>query len=53
MEQLFGYCLTHEAIKKWPEGEEWYAMAASKDPDTIYFHQAIKEPAETNLSNEE
>ena len=48
MEQEFQYYVAYEAIQEWnPESDDLHPMqayAASADPDTMYYHEAMREP---------
>ena len=44
IEQTLQYHVAFEAVKEWLEEEQHFAFAASKDPDTMYYHEAMKEP---------
>jgi hypothetical protein len=48
LENKLPYHVAYETIKEWEdiEGEQhpMLAYAASADPDTIYYHEAMREP---------
>ena len=48
LEHDYKYYVAYETIHEWnPESEEMHPMqayAASADPDTMYYHEAMKEP---------
>jgi hypothetical protein len=53
LEDKLPYCVAFEAIKEWVdmEGEQhpMLAFAASADPDTMYYHEAMREPDRAEL----
>jgi hypothetical protein len=48
LEKTLPYYMAYEAIKEWfdPKDQEGpiIAYGASTDPDTMYYHEAMKEP---------